>query len=190
MIKNSNGILLFLVALLFCLSNQTVTINNCYKYSTSGTLCTICDAGYYITSSGASCTAYDCSAMTQCTLCESTTSCLQCEFGYYVNAGKTACVKYTCDDSNCETCSTSAANSCYSCLTSYYTDSYVCQSCSANITHCDVCELASGSLTCSACASTYYTDTASSCALCSSGDVNCYNCDSTGAGTLWCWDCL
>lgn len=67
--------------------------------------------------------------------------------------------------------------------------SYNCALCNSTIGQCEVCTY-SGSLTCSTCSSGYYTDSTTSCATCSSGQTNCNNCDSTGAGTLWCWDCV
>lgn len=178
--------------LLWLLSlTSATTINNCLVTSNSGSLCSQCDAGYYITSSGATCTAYVCSAMTNCTLCDSTSTCLTCTFGYTTNAGRTGCTKIVCNDGNCSLCSSTAADSCYVCAEGYYvTSTHTCSPCSSNATHCQFCEVDYASVfTCNACMDYYYTDTSSTCALCNSSDANCYNCDSTGAGSMKCFDC-
>jgi hypothetical protein len=181
--------LLFLVLLFTVIPTSVVAITNCYIYTASNASCSLCNAGYYITSSGAACTAHDCSGMSRCSLCDSTTTCLGCNFGYQLSANRTSCTQITCADSNCTLCASTSANQCYSCGVSYYvTSTYNCGLCSSDITNCQVCTY-DGSLTCNTCVSGYYTDTSSSCATCDSGMTHCVNCDSTGAGTLWCWDC-
>jgi hypothetical protein len=166
--------LLFLLLLiaLFNLSTSAV-IANCYLYSNSNTTCSLCEAGYYSTSSGTVCTAHDCSAMAQCSLCDSTSTCLRCSFGYELNGGRTACTKVPCNDSQCNLCLNSGANQCYSCASSYYVDSnYSCLLCSDTVANCTVCSYSS-QLTCSTCVSGYYTSSATSCATCGSGQADC-----------------
>lgn len=75
-------LIVVVVIALLSLTVSTTTIANCYIYSNSNTTCSLCDAGYYSTSSGTVCTAHDCSSMPQCSLCDSTTTCLRCSFGY------------------------------------------------------------------------------------------------------------
>lgn len=184
-------LLLFLVFLYVLTPTTSTTIANCYIYSTSGTSCSLCNAGFYVTNSGGSCTAHDCSAMSRCSLCDSTSTCLTCNFGYQLNAPRSACTQITCADSSCNLCASASANQCYSCAVSYYvTNSHSCDLCSTNMAQCKVCSYASGNLQCDTCMSGYYTATATSCATCSSGQTNCVNCDSAGTGTLWCWDCV
>lgn len=75
---------LFLLVTLLCLPMLTnsTTIANCAAMSPSGATCSSCKPGYETTDNGVSCTAIDCSAMTNCALCDTTTTCLNCDFGY------------------------------------------------------------------------------------------------------------
>jgi hypothetical protein len=129
---------IFLLVLIFFLTVSVNTaINNCLSYSASGTLCTQCQAGYYLTNSATVCTAYDCSSMSNCNLCDTTSTCLTCNFGYKTNSNRTACSLYTCDDSHCSLCASSAVNQCYVCAAAYYeTTSHTCTSCTTSISNC------------------------------------------------------
>jgi hypothetical protein len=168
----------------------SATIANCANTTNSGTVCLTCDPGYQLTNSGASCTQYDCSGMTNCTLCESTTLCLRCGYGYSLNSGRTACPKTVCVDSQCNFCASTSAQTCFQCSTGYYLNSTnLCTSCSS-ITNCSICSMISSTLTCQSCISGYYTSTANQCSTCASGQSNCLNCDSVGAGSLLCYDCI
>lgn len=80
--RSSVPLLLFLLVLCLVLPTQNQTINNCYIYTSSNASCSLCNAGYYVTSAGQTCTAHDCSGMARCSLCDSTTTCLGCNFGY------------------------------------------------------------------------------------------------------------
>lgn len=131
-----------LVFLIICLlGSVNATIPYCLTYSASNTLCTQCQAGYYITGSGSACTAYDCSAMSNCNLCDTTSTCLTCNFGYTTNSNRTACSLYSCNDAHCSLCANSAANQCYVCTATYYvSDTFTCTSCST-MDHCQYCDL-------------------------------------------------
>jgi hypothetical protein len=120
----------------FTLVSVNATIPYCLTYSGSSSLCTQCQAGYYITGSGATCTAHDCSAINNCNLCDSTSTCLTCSFGYTTNTPRTTCSLYTCDDGQCSLCANTAANQCYVCAATYYvSNTYTCTSCST-MSHC------------------------------------------------------
>lgn len=191
--KSSVQLLLFLLFVCVLIPSANSTIANCYIYTSSNASCSLCNAGYYITGSGATCTAYDCTGMSQCSLCDSVSTCLGCNFGYQLSNSRASCTQITCADSNCNLCATTSTNQCYSCGVSYYvTPTHTCTLCNSTITHCEVCTYVS-SLTCNTCQSGYYTDSSTTCATCASGQTNCLNCDSTatpGVGNLWCWDCI
>lgn len=129
--------LLFLVLLFTVIPTGAVTISNCYLYTVSNTSCTRCNAGYYITSSGAACTAYDCSGMSQCNLCDSNTTCLGCNFGYQLSSDRLSCSQIACSDNNCTLCASTSSNQCYSCGVSYYLTTHQnCSLCSNGIANC------------------------------------------------------
>lgn len=184
-------IVCFLLAMVTLPWIANATISNCALMDNSGASCASCNPGYQTLDNGVSCTKIDCSGMAYCDLCDTTTTCLNCQFGYELNAGKTACSKISCTDNQCNLCSSAASGTCYNCLTGYYVNSgHTCTSCSDTISQCNYCYMNSSTLECTACASTYYTATVSTCALCSAGQANCANCDSRGAGSLWCFDCV
>jgi len=67
---------------------------------------------------------------------------------------------------------------------------HTCGSCSSAISDCSFCYTSSSTVYCTSCASGFYTNTNTSCDTCSNGQTNCSNCDSRGAGSLWCFDCI
>jgi hypothetical protein len=116
-------VLLILLFLGLFPTAQTATIANCFRYTSSNTLCAQCNPGYYVSGGGASCSAYDCSLMAQCSLCDSTSTCLSCSFGYNLAADRQSCPQISCADSSCSLCATTSTGSCYTCLPSYYATS-------------------------------------------------------------------
>jgi hypothetical protein len=187
---NSKIPILLAVILLLTVYQTSAVISNCGIYANSGSTCTYCNPGYSVTNSGATCTAIVCSSMSECTLCDTTSTCLTCSFGYTPSSNRASCDKISCDDGHCDLCASTSANQCYSCAATYYVDNYACTLCTNTISSCNFCELSNSNLICTACLSTYYTSTTTTCDLCSTSDSNCYNCDSTGAGTMLCFDCF
>ena len=179
-----------LVILLMLVPATEETVANCLTHSQSGTLCILCNVGYYVDNSGATCTQRNCSTIGSCSLCDTNTTCVTCNFGYTLSGDRLTCTKTTCNDSNCDLCASTAANQCFSCVATYFvTSTFICDLCTTNITNCQYCTEDVGGLVCTACLTGYYTDSNVSCAVCSAGEANCIGCDSLGAGQIWCWDC-
>lgn len=125
--RRSSIILLLFLAVFFLLRPTHSTIANCYIYTSSNTSCSLCNAGYAVTNSGSTCTANDCSGMSQCSLCDTTTTCLNCNFGYSLSSDRSTCTKISCTDTNCSLCASTSANQCYSCnVASYVTTAHIC----------------------------------------------------------------
>ncbi|ELP89926.1 protein serine/threonine kinase, putative [Entamoeba invadens IP1] len=167
----------------------------------SGTTCTKCNDGYYLSSGSCSSCSYRCvtcfgSSYTQCysckngyylkdpnycyscsspcNYCTTATSCVTCNQYYYLSG--TSCLSCY---SSCSYCSGPNSNQCTSCRLHYYYSSGSCIACHSS---CNTCSSYSSS-SCKTCYSKYYLSN-SQCYACS---ADCYNCN--GPTRLNCTSC-
>lgn len=123
MSRQNSSLSTVLLTLALCqlmLVAQGQSITNCAVHSSSGTVCLSCNTGYILGNSGSTCTKRDCSNITNCNTCDTSSTCVVCDTGYYYNDNRTSCLKYTCVDSSCSLCFSTSTGQCVSCDTSYY----------------------------------------------------------------------
>lgn len=142
-----------------------VAITNCLTYNQASSsvlsnsyLCTACATGFFLSSSGASCSARTVNPAGCATWVANLDQCATCNAGFFLNTLGTLCIAFPIGVPNCAIFNT--ATNCSQCATGYYPSSAGICIISTVISNCNVY---SANYTCSACISGFWLQNATTC---------------------------